>query len=44
MVDTVAAVGPGILVRVEVNKRQWPVDRGMRLEARIGDEMVAALP
>ena len=42
VVDALAVVEPGVLMRVELHQRQRPVDRGMRLEQRPGDEMVAA--
>ena len=42
VVDALAVVRPGILVRVELHQRQRPVQRCMRLEQRPGDKMVAA--
>jgi len=42
MVDALAVVRPGVLMGVELHQRQRPVDGGMRLEQRPGDEMVAA--
>ena len=42
VVDALAVVVPGVLMRVELHQRQRAVDRRMRLQQRPGDEMVAA--
>ena len=42
VVDALAVVEPGVLMRVELHQRQRAVDRGMRLQQRPGDEVVAA--
>ena len=40
--DAAVVVEPGVLVGVELDERQRAVDGGMRLQQRIGDEVIAA--
>ena len=42
VVDALAVVVPGVLMRVELHQRQRAVHGGVRLEQRPGDEMIAA--
>ena len=42
VVEPVAVVVPGILMRVELHQRQWAMPGGVRLQQRPGDEMIAA--
>ena len=42
VVDALAVVGPGVLMRVELHQRERAMHCSMRLEQRPGDEVIAA--
>jgi hypothetical protein len=42
MVDALAVIRPGVLMRIELHHGEWPMDGGVGLEHRPGHEVIAA--